>query len=644
MVKFQARWMRALAFGTTSVLLFAACSGTPAPSAGPSAPASHPPVASATAAPPVSTGTPIVQPSASAPVETASAPVETASAPVETATPVAGHNKGGTIHLFKFSPETGGFDSMDPQRIYTGEDLAFFGATIMRSLTAYKHSTDPIEGTSLVPDAATDTGTHNADGTQWSFTLRDGMMWQDGSPLKCEDFQYAASRVFQQDVLPGGPTYVINYLNVPTNDDGTSQYPGPYTATPEQQALFDAAVTCDGNTITYNLKQPVADFNYTVTLGLAAVPNPVDHPDVDTKENYTNAPWSDGPYQIKSFDSNVGGSLILERNPNWSADVDDYREANPDNWQVDFLGDAKVEDQRLMASQGDDAFAIQYGAIQPENLTTVFTDSHTVNADFEGRAFSDFDPYSRYYWINLDKVPDLNVRQAMAVALNRDAIRTNIGGEFAGDFADGVIKPNIGQDYAPTNLWTAQGPYGVDVPNSGDPAKATELLAGATPTVTFDYATSPTNDQTAAIVKDSLEQAGFKVKLNPIDPTHYYSTVQNPDTQDEFGTAGWGPDWPNASTVIPPLFTESGGFDLSRVSATNNADFTSAVTDALGTLDRAAQATKWQDLNKQAAENVFVIPTFFGLAQTMAGNGVGNLYRWSAYGSWDYAVLYTNPS
>jgi peptide/nickel transport system substrate-binding protein len=437
---------------------------------------------------------------------------------------------------------------------------------------------------------------------------------------------------------------VINYLDIPTNDDGTSQYPGPYTATDDQQALFDAAVTCDGNTITYNLKQPVADFNYTVTLGLAAVPNPTDHEGIDTKENYTNAPWSDGPYMIKSFDSNVGGSLILERNPNWDASVDDYREANPDTWQVDFLGDAKVEDQRLMASQGDDAFAIQYGAIQPENLTTVFSDAHTVNADFEGRAFSDFDPYSRYYWINLNKVPDLNVRQAMAVALNRDAIRTNIGGEFAGDFADGVIKPNIGQDYAPTNLWTASGPYQEDVPAAGDPAKATELLAGATPTVTFDYATSPTNDQTAAIVKDSLEQAGFKVKLNPIDPTHYYSTVQNPDTQDEFGTAGWGPDWPNASTVIPPLFTKSGGFDLSGVDATNNADFTNQVTDALGTLDRAEQATKWQNLNKTAAEQVFVIPTFFGLAQTMAGNGIGNLYRWSAYGSWDYGVLYVNQA
>jgi len=646
MAKSQARWIRALAYGTSSMLLFMACQGATQPTASPasgasSAPASNAPSVAPSQAPSVgATNAPSAEVTNPPSAEVTQEPTaEVTTAPSEG----TGIVKGGTLHMFKFSPETGGFDQLDPQRIYTGEDLAFFGATIFRSLTAYKHSTDPVEGTSLVPDAATDTGTHNDDATSWSFTLKDGIKWQDGSAVTCEDFKYGVSRTFATDIITNGPTYVINYLDIPANDDGSSQYPGPYTATEDQQALFDAAVTCDGNTITYNLKQPVADFNYTVTLGMTAVPNPVDHPGVDTKEAYTTAPWSDGPYMIDpaQTDLSVGGKLTLVRNPNWDAATDDYRAAAPDVWQVDFLGDAAVEDQRLMASEGEDANAVQYGAIQPENLGTIFSDSHTTNPDFEGRAFSDYDPYSRYYWINLNKVPDLNVRQAMAVALNRDAIRTNIGGEFAGDFADGVIKPNIGQDYAPTNLWTASGPYGVDVPATGDPAKAAELLGDTPPpTLTFDYAKSPTGDKSAAIIKDSLEQAGFKIKLNALDPTNYYSTVFDPELQDEFGTAGWGPDWPNASTVIPPLFTESGGFDLSRVSADTDPDFTAAVTDALGTLDRAEQASKWQELNKQAAEKVFVIPTFFGLAQTMAGNNVGNLYRWSAYGSWDYAQLY----
>ena len=136
-------------------------------------------------------------------------------------------------------------------------------------------------------------------------------------------------------------------------------------------------------------------------MGFGAVPNPVDHPGVDTGENYVgDAVWSDGPYKITTYNPSEGGSLVLERNDKWTAASDDYRGAYPDKWEVDFGLDLKIIDQRLMQCTGNDAFAIDYGGIQPENLTTVFSDSHTAAAAFTGRAFSDFDPYTRYYWIN----------------------------------------------------------------------------------------------------------------------------------------------------------------------------------------------------------------------------------------------------
>jgi peptide/nickel transport system substrate-binding protein len=72
------------------------------------------------------------------------------------------------------------FDKVDPQRIYTGEDLAFFSGTIFRTLTAYKFSKDAAEGTSIVPDLATDTGTQTNGGKTWAFTLRDGVLHQRG--------------------------------------------------------------------------------------------------------------------------------------------------------------------------------------------------------------------------------------------------------------------------------------------------------------------------------------------------------------------------------------------------------------------------------------------------------------------------------
>ena len=80
-------------------------------------------------------------------------------------TAAPGAKTGGTLYLLQPSASQE-WNQIDPQRAYTGEDLAFFGATIYRSLTAYKYDPDPVKGTSVVADMATDTGTANADASE----------------------------------------------------------------------------------------------------------------------------------------------------------------------------------------------------------------------------------------------------------------------------------------------------------------------------------------------------------------------------------------------------------------------------------------------------------------------------------------------
>jgi peptide/nickel transport system substrate-binding protein len=596
-------WLRALMLGAVAALALSACGGSAATSAAP------PPASQAPGATPAPT-------------------------PQSTPAPTAGPKSGGTVYLLLQADQ---FDQVDPQRAYTGEDLAFFSATIYRSLTAFTAS-------KLTPDLATDLGTP-ADGAKtWSFTLRDGVTFQDGSPITCADIAYGTSRVFATDVINQGPTYAIQDLDIPSDAKGNSQYPGPYKATAAQQALFDKAVTCsaDGKTITFHLGKPVADFNYTVTLGFSPVPKAA-----DTGESYGVAkpPMASGPYMVQSYVTGKGGKMILVRNPKWSQASDAYRHPYPDQWEVDFGLDLKVIDQRLIQSSGNDQTAIAYAGMQPENLATVFTDPKTVLPAFTGRAVSAYDIYTRYLWINVQKVPNLQIRQAIAAALDRSAMKKNLGGDFYGDYADGAVKPNIGADYAPTGFWDTL--LGQKIPDTGDPAYAKTLIAKsgvAAPTITYNYPDTPTRGKEAAIIQASLQAAGFTVKLAPLPSGSYYSTVFDPKKSGNLGYGGWGADWPNASTVVPDLFTQKGGWDLSQV---DDAAFNAEVQAAASETDRAKQSTDWQALNTETMKNVWLVPTFFGFSQDLIGSKLatvagpnGALYLWGPYGSKPYGDIY----
>ena len=544
--------------------------------------------------------------------------------------------KGGTLTFLTIQEQ---LQHLDPQRNYTGEDLAFTSAYLNRTLTSYKVSTDEAEANTLVPDLATDLGTPNDDATSWSWTLKDGPKWEDGSPITCEDVKYGVSRTFATDLIVDGPQYAVAYLDVPKAEDGTSVYKGPYVTKGNDTAAFDKAVTCDGNKITFNLANPVPDFNFTVTLSaFAPVPKAA-----DTGEKYDDKPVSSGPYKIQEYTK--GNQLVLVRNENWDPATDDYRGAYPDKIVVKFGQEPTVIDQRIMRDSGDDARTATLGdSIQASNLAAVFNDPRMAD-----RRTDEFDAYVYYYAVNVSKLPNLKHRQAIAAALDRSQIRTITGGKYGGELADGVIKPNLPADYAESGMWT--GLLGKDIPDSGDPEYAKQLIEESgepmPSPITFDYGQTPEKDKEAAAVVTSLAKAGIKVKPNPIEPGQYYSIVFDPEKAGHLMWSGWGPDWPNASTVIPELFSQEGGFNLSQV---KDDDFDARVLEAKTNTDRDAQSEQWKELNKEAMEQVWAIPTLFARTQTMAGSKVrtasgkdGNVYVWAPYSSWSYADLYVLP-
>jgi peptide/nickel transport system substrate-binding protein len=540
---------------------------------------------------------------------------------------------GGTLTFLTLQDQ---IQHLDPQRNYTGEDLAFANGFLQRTLTAYKLSPNGDESTQLVGDLATDTGQASEDAKTWTFTLKDGVTFEDGSPITCEDVKYGVSRTFATDVITDGPAYAVSMLDIPKDKDGNSVYKGPYVTKNNDTAAFDKAIECtDEKTIVFHLARPVGDFNYTVTL-LAFSPVPKA---ADTGEKYDDKPVSSGPYKIQEYTK--GTQLVLVRNENWNKESDDYRGAHPDEIVVKFGLDANIIDQRMIQDSGADQQALTLGdSLQPASLANVFGDDR-----FAERRTNTFDAFVQYFAINTAKVPNLEHRKALAVAMDRAQERTITGGEYAGDLADGVIKPNLPIDYEPSGMW--EGLLGQPVPDTGDPEYAKQLIEQSgepMPEIVYDYPQTPVNDKVAAAVVGSMGKAGIKIRPNPIEAGQFYGIVLDPAKEGHLVWSGWGPDWSNASTIVPELFTPSGGFNLSQA---DDEEFNAKADEAKALTDREAQATLWKELNKEAMANAWAIPLRFRKDQRLAGSKVkaaageeGQIYLWAPFGSWPYGDLY----
>ena len=117
---------------------------------------------------------------------------------------------------------------VDPQRMYTGADIAFFTGYTTRTLTQYKYAAGRRGHRARAGHG--DRPRHAQRGRQdlVAFTIRDGVSFEDGTPVTCADIKYGVSRTFATDIITDGPTYAISYLDIPKAEDGTSVYKGPF--------------------------------------------------------------------------------------------------------------------------------------------------------------------------------------------------------------------------------------------------------------------------------------------------------------------------------------------------------------------------------------------------------------------------------
>ncbi|MFT4287640.1 ABC transporter substrate-binding protein [Nocardioides sp.] len=515
--------------------------------------------------------------------------------------------QGGTLNYYMDKP----LEHLDPQRVYVGRDISNLSRTVYRSLVTFPMSEDATEGNTPVADLATDTGTSTEGGKVWQFTLRDGIKWEDGSDITCEDFRYGASRVYAADVITGGPNYITTYLDLPTDADGNPDYPGPYTATEAQQTAFDNAITCDGKTITYHFSKPWPDF----PLAIAALHmmDPYKQ-SFDTGDGNNLKILSSGPYKLDGeWTKETGGTLVRNDQYDASTDETNSRAALPDEivfkigQPVETIYDQLISDSDQTAITGNRVPPADYSQLQGAVLDRYYTIES---------------PYVDYLVPNFKspRMADVKVRQALAAATNINAWITAGGGEKAYKPAESIVNPAV-VGYQDNPAFSGS--------NDGDVDAAKQLLAEAGVTtpykIKFTYPQSETADKQAAALKQTWDEAGFEVTLDPLGDT-YYDVIMKPNEDSDIYWAGWGADWPSAITVTAPLFDSRP--NLSKGS--NGNDYGAYESDAANAaFDKAYNATTLdeqtaalQDADTILGEDVAYIPLEIAVFNFLYGSKV----------------------
>lgn len=217
----------------------------------------------------------------------------------------SGH-RGGTITFDDSSTP----DSTDPGNTYSGpvsDIIRLYG----RSLLTYR-SVPGASGSQLVPDLATGLGRVSDHGLTWTYHLKPGIRFEDGSTVTSQDVKYAVERSYARDVLPGGPDYFQALLQDPG-------YRGPYKDTTPGLLGLTSVQTPDPATIVFRLRRPFADFDY-----VAALPQTVPVPPArDTGASYQLHPVSSGPYMFGDYQ--LGKQFTLVPNRYWAPATDPNR-------------------------------------------------------------------------------------------------------------------------------------------------------------------------------------------------------------------------------------------------------------------------------------------------------------------------------
>lgn len=527
---------------------------------------------------------------------------------------------GGTVKI-EMSDEP---DSLDPGNTYYGW-VQNISRLYGRTLTAFKPAAGK-EGLEIVPDLAESLGKPSADAKTWTYTLKKGLKFEDGTPITSKDVKYAVERSnFAPEALSNGPTYFKAHLA------GGDKYKGPYEdKNPDGIASIE---TPDDSTIIFKLKDAFADFDYLATYSQTA-PVPAAK---DKGADYVKHIVSSGPYKFESYDAGRGATLV--RNPNWDKKTDPIRPALPDKVTLRFKVKQETVDSNLIADNitVDGAGTGVAPATQPDVLTKPNLKKQTDNS-YAGA--------TSYLGLNVNVKPfdNIHCRKAVQWGIDKASVQAAQGGDPKGDVATTLLPPTV-NGYSKFDLYESAG-------HKGDEAKAKDELKQCGHPNGFDTKISARSDRPAEMamvtaVQASLKKIGINADIKSFPAGKYFQNFAGNPSYVHANKLGmimmaWGADWPTGFGFLDQIINGSaikatGGNNIAEL---NDPKINKMLDEGIANTDAAAREKTWGEIDKAVAEGATAVPLIYRKNLLLRPVSATNVTVAQAYlGMYDYVLM-----
>lgn len=484
-------------------------------------------------------------------------------------TPASG-GKTGTVTLLQGTAP----DYLDPQLGYTTQSAQATWNSYL-GLYTYAHKTGAA-GSELIPALATAQPKISNGGKTYTMTLRKGLKFSDGKPVKASDFAYSIRRAIK--VNWGGKSFFTQYIaGADTFDKG--------------KAKTISGIKTDDATgkITVNLSTAYGAFENVLAFPSAGVV-----PTGTKMSNLSSSPPPGvGPYKITKVVPNRSYSVV--RNPAFTQAIPGVPKGSVDV-DVKIVSNNQTSAARVLNNSAD---IFDWGDTLPPSLL------QQISSRAKDRYSKQSNVSTFYFFLNTTTKPfnNLKARQAAVMATDRQALaRLASGFQTPGCFF--IPKEIIGATKAAC-------PYG-DPNAKPDYAKAKQLvqesgMAGTKVTV-WGEQRSPRKEFVENFA-ESLNKIGFKATPKIISDASYFPTIGNLKLNPQAGFADWNQDFPNPSDFYLLLNAKS-------IQQTNNQNFSQVndpfIQKELAALNKvpASQlksvAGRWAKLDEYVAKKAYV--------------------------------------